>query len=117
MLLQRLALWNLQRRPQPVFRTGDLAVGRTGNDVAAERIFLEHEIERGVELLCRHLPGDERPVGELGSQQGLAHPADHTGLQHRADPFEHRLQLDARSFGYLGERRALEATHHILRNT
>ncbi len=69
--------------------------------MAAERILLGHEIEGRVKLFLRHLPGDQRAMGELGGEQGLAHPADHTGLQHRADALEHGLERDPGCLGDL----------------
>jgi hypothetical protein len=41
--------------------------------VAAERVALEHVVERGLEFLRRHLPRHERPLREIRRQQRLPH--------------------------------------------
>ncbi len=67
--------------------------------MAGERILLGHEIEGGVELVLRHLPRDQRAVGELVGKQGLADAADDAGLQHRADALQDGGELDAALLG------------------
>ena len=98
--VERLADGHFERGPEAVAGAGNLAVRGADDDVAGKRILLGHEVERRVELFLRHLPSDERAVGELGGKQRLADAADDAGLDHRADPLQHGFQ---RQPGFLGD--------------
>ena len=114
MLLDRIALRHFHRRPEAVVRAGRGRVGRADDDVAGERIVLDHEVERRVELFGRHLPRDERAFGEVRGHQRLPHAADRAGAQHGADALDDGLDVDAGLLGDHADRIAYESLNAIL---
>ena len=79
----------------------------------AERILLKHEIERAFQLFLRHLPGDERALGEIAGDERLPHAADGAGGEHGPDALEHGVQRDAATLGDLDEWLADEALNLV----
>ena len=72
----------------PIIRinTGRWGTTRSFDDLMANR---------GVEPVLRHLPGDERALGEVGGEQGLAHTADDARAEHGLDALDDRLHWEA----------------------
>ena len=73
-------LRHLYSRPQLVLRAGRRHLRRADHHVAAEGVALEHEVERLLQPLLRHLPGDERALRQVRRQQRLTHPPDRARL-------------------------------------
>ena len=107
------ALRHFQGGPELVFTAADFAVGGAQDDVAAERVLFEHELKGGVQLVIRHLPGDEGAFGQLVGQQGLPHTADDTALNHGADALHHSLKRQAALLGDELERMLVESLHTV----
>ncbi len=114
MLLDRVALRHFHGRPEAVARALCGGVRGTDDDVAGERVVVEHELERCVELLVRHLPGDERAFRQIRGHERLAHAADRAGAKHDPDALHDRLYVDTRQFRDLAEGIADESGDAIL---
>ena len=67
MLLQRESARHFDRRPKFVFGTRSHRIGGAQNDMAGERIALQHPIESRIDFLGRDFPGDERAIREIGA--------------------------------------------------
>ena len=111
---QRVAGRRLQRRPQPVGRTGGGGVGGADHDVPGERVLAGHEVERPVQAIARHAPRDERARREPVRDQRLPHPPDHARLEHRADAAGDDGGGHAGQRGDVAQRVAPEAVEAIL---
>jgi hypothetical protein len=77
---------------------------------------VEHEIKGVVEFFLRHLPGDQRAVGELGGKQRLAHAANDARLLHGPDAFQHRFERHTGFFRDHMEGLALESGDQVFGN-
>ncbi len=86
------------------------------DDVAAERVALEHEVESLLQPLLRHLPGDERALRQVRREQRLPHPPDRSRLQQCPDALDHVVQRYARLLRDLGERVSLEPLELVFRH-
>ena len=53
MFLERKPARGFEGRPELILRSRVVAIGRAQHDVATERVFAEHEVERRFELLRR----------------------------------------------------------------
>ena len=113
MLGERVALGDFQRGPQPIARAGGGGVGGADDDVAGERVLPEHVIKGGGEFVFGDLPGDERPLGEIGRHQSLTDATDGAGPEHGPDALNDGLRRDAGQRGDLAERVGVEALQGV----
>ena len=114
MFLQGKAPRSLEGGPEPVIGPGGRAVGGTQDDVSAERVFPEHEVEGGVETFGGDLPGDQGAGGQVGGQESLADAPDRPGAQHGANSLENRGQVDPAARGDFAERVGAEPGDLVL---
>jgi len=100
--------------PKAEVAAADLPVGAAKHDVTAERVLLEKEVEGGVELVRRQLPGDEGPLGQLVGKQGLSHTTNDAGGEHGADAFHDGVKGHAALLRDELEGMLVEALHAVL---
>ena len=84
--------------------------------MTAERIILEHPVERIVQLFLRHLPRHERALGEIARDERLPHAADRACGEHRPDPIQDGLQRQPAFFRDGDKGLAHESLNLVLRD-
>jgi hypothetical protein len=115
-LLERISLRYLERRPEPVVRTGRRGIGRADDHVPGERIDFGHIFEGRIEPVGRNLPRDERAVREIRREQRLSHATNRTVLEHRSNARLRYVEIDPGAARDLAERIAQETRDPIFRN-
>ena len=109
----RVTLRHFQGRPKLVLRAGSGRVGRAQYDMAGKRIGFKQVIKRAVQLVRRNLPGDQRPLCQIGRHQGLPHPAYGPGSEHGLNPGDNRIYRNTGPVGNLSQRVGRKALNRI----
>src|SRR4051812_47603173 len=104
MFLDGVPLRDLEGRPQSVRSARRVAVGRSYDDVARERVLTKQEVESGVELVGSDLPCDERAGRETRGHEGLSHAPDGASGKHGAETLDDGIDVEAGLVGDLGDR-------------
>ncbi len=86
---------HLHRGPELEVGAAHFTIRGAQHDVSAEGVFLEHELERRLELVHGIVPSHEAAVGQLVGEKSLAHAADDAGAEHGADALDDRVQRQA----------------------
>ena len=82
--------------------------------MAGERVALEHEVERLVQTLLGHLPGDQRALREVRREERLADAAYRPRCEQCPHAFDYGFDGDAGAARDLAEGVSLEALELVL---
>ncbi len=88
MLFHALTGGDFEGGPQFVIGAADFAVGGAEDNVAAEGVLFEHELEGCVEFIGGDFPGDEGTFCQFVGEEGLADAADDAAGDHGADALD-----------------------------